>query len=137
PQLSSERAPVFPGGLVILMETMTALGIERLQVSDGALREGLLYDMLGRLQQEDARECTIRAVQGRYHVDLAQAERVERTALGLLRQVAGSWGLDDPRFAQILGWAARLHEVGLDIAHAKYHQHGGSLLAHGDLPGFS
>jgi exopolyphosphatase/guanosine-5'-triphosphate,3'-diphosphate pyrophosphatase len=137
PELNPERAPVLAGGVVILVETMKALGIERLQISDGALREGLLYDMLGRLQHEDARELTIRAMLSRYHVDGAQAARVEETARGLLERTRLAWGLTDSRYQSLLLWAARLHEVGLDIAHAKYHQHGGYLLANADLPGFN
>lgn len=136
PGLGSERAPVFPGGVAILIEILEALGIERLEVSEGALREGLLYDMLGRLHAEDARERSIRAMQLRYHVDEEQAQRVETTASGLLARVSSSWRLDDERHALLLRWAARLHEVGLDIAHSKYHLHGSYLLANADLPGF-
>jgi exopolyphosphatase/guanosine-5'-triphosphate,3'-diphosphate pyrophosphatase len=92
--------------------------------------------MLGRLHDEDARERSIRAMQRRYHVDLEQAARVEATAAALLEQVARSWQLTERRFKQVLIWAARLHEVGLDIAHARYHHHGGYLIANSDLPGF-
>src|SRR5690606_31267116 len=69
-------------------------------------------------------------------VDAEQAARVVATAGLLLDRVARSWELEDPRYAQLLQWAAALHEVGLDIAHSKYHQHGGYLLAHADMPGF-
>jgi exopolyphosphatase / guanosine-5'-triphosphate,3'-diphosphate pyrophosphatase len=137
PGLPGDRAPVFAGGIAILAEFMVQFGIERLAVSDGALREGLLYDMIGRQQHQDARETTIRALQSRFHVDTEQAERVEQTAQRLLAGVAGDWGLTEPRFAQLLGWAARLHEVGLDIAHSKHHLHGAYLLANADLPGFA
>jgi exopolyphosphatase/guanosine-5'-triphosphate,3'-diphosphate pyrophosphatase len=136
PGLGAERLPVFPGGLVILAEVMSSLKIDSLDISSGALREGLVYDMLGRLHDEDARERSIRAMQRRYHVDLEQAARVEATAAALLPQVARSWQLTDTRFKQLLIWAARLHEVGLDIAHARYHHHGGYLIANSDLPGF-
>lgn len=136
PGLGAERAPVFPGGVAILLEILTAFGIERLEVSEGALREGLLYDMLGRLQKEDARERSIRVMQLRYHVDEEQAQRVESTAAALLAQAAASWQLEDDRYALLLRWAARLHEVGLDIAHSKYHLHGSYLLANADMPGF-
>jgi exopolyphosphatase/guanosine-5'-triphosphate,3'-diphosphate pyrophosphatase len=136
PGLGAERAPVFPGGIAILAEVLSALRIEHMQISGGALREGLLYDMLGRLKNEDARDRSIRAMQLRYHVDVEQAARVEATALGLLEQVARPWGLVDQRYRQLLAWAARLHEIGLDIAHARYHQHGGYLVANSDLPGF-
>ena len=134
--LGPERAPVFPGGIAILVEVLSSLGIESMHISEGALREGLLYDMLGRLQHEDVRERTIRAMQLRYHVDDDQAQRVELTALALLVDVAKAWGLGGDKYGPLLAWSARLHEIGLDIAHAKYHQHGGYLLANADMPGF-
>ncbi len=137
PGLAADRAPVFAGGVAILAEVMSTLKIERLQISGGALREGLLYDMLGRLQDEDARERSILAMQRRYHVDVEQAARVESTAAALLGQVVRSWQLSDERYRQLLVWAGRLHEVGLDIAHARYHHHGGYLLANSDMQGFA
>ncbi len=136
PGLGADRMPVFPGGVAILVETMSTLKIEHMEISAGALREGLLYDMLGRLHHEDARERSIQAIQRRYHVDAEQAQRVEATAATLFDQVARVWQLADPRYRQLLIWAARLHEVGLDIAHSRYHHHGGYLLANADLPGF-
>jgi exopolyphosphatase / guanosine-5'-triphosphate,3'-diphosphate pyrophosphatase len=92
------------------------------------LREGLLWDLVGRLTDEDARDRSVRSFQQRFHVELAQAERVEATALALLRQLAGEWSLEDPECAELLGWAARLHEVGLDIAHAHHQLHAAYLL---------
>ena len=137
PELNAERAPVFAGGVAVLVEIMEALEIDSLQIGEGSLREGLLYDTLGRLQQEDARDRTTRAMQRRYHVDEEQADRVRATALILLEQVEKSWELGDETSERFLSWAAQLHEVGLGIAHAKYHEHGGYLLANADLPGFS
>jgi exopolyphosphatase/guanosine-5'-triphosphate,3'-diphosphate pyrophosphatase len=136
PGLGDERAPVFAGGIAILAEVMSTLKIERMEISSGALREGLLYDMLGRLHHEDARERSIQSMQRRYHVDTDQAQRVEATAALLLDQVRRGWQLGDEQYRQLLVWAARLHEVGLDIAHARYHNHGGYLLANADMPGF-
>lgn len=137
PGLSDQRKPVFPGGLAILAEVMAALNVEQMIVSDGALREGILYDMVGRLTDEDARVRTVRSMEARFQVDSEQAERVEQTALMLLEQVADGWGLDDETSRPILIWAARLHEMGLDIAHAQYHCHGAYLLEHADMPGFT
>ena len=136
PGLGADRAPVIAGGIAILAEVMSTLKIDKMEISSGALREGLLYDMLGRLHHEDARERSIQAMQRRYHVDTEQAQRVEATAALLLDQVKRSWKLDDEHYRQLLVWAARLHEVGLDIAHARYHNHGGYLLANADMPGF-
>jgi len=135
--LSAQRAPVYMGGLAILLSVFEALSIERMRVSDGALREGLLYDMLGRLTDEDARVRTVRAMQQRYHVDLEQAERTEKLAAWLLEQTSDAWSLRVPLAAESLRWAARLHEVGLAIAHAQYHKHGGYLLENADMAGFS
>ncbi len=104
--------------------------------ADGALREGLLYDMIGRYKQEDARVRTVRAMQQRYHVDIAQAARVEATALNFLGQVAEAWKLEDPLAELAMSWAARLHEIGLDVSHSQYQKHGAYLLEHADMPGF-
>lgn len=134
--LSPERLPIFPGGLAILTAAFEALAIERMDISDGALREGLLYDLLGRIRNTDARGGTIAALTERYHVDSAQAERVEHTVALCLTQAAEQWRLDEGH-AQALSWAARLHEIGLAIAHTKYHRHGAYLAEHSDLPGFS
>jgi exopolyphosphatase/guanosine-5'-triphosphate,3'-diphosphate pyrophosphatase len=108
-----------------------------MEVAEGAMRDGLLWDLVGRITDEDARDRTVRSMQARYHVDLAQAERVERTAHALLAPVAAAWQLEDPLAAQLLGWSARLHEIGLDVSHSKHHQHGAYLLAHADMPGFT
>jgi len=135
--LSAERAPVFAGGMAIVAEVMEVLSLDHLYLSDASLREGLLYDMVGRLHHEDARDRTVRAVERRYHADPEQAQRVAETALKLLEQVEDDWELANTSAAQYLTWAARLHEIGLDIAHVKYHKHGGYLVGNADLPGFS
>jgi exopolyphosphatase/guanosine-5'-triphosphate,3'-diphosphate pyrophosphatase len=136
PGLSEERTSVFPGGIAILAEILSILDIQSMRIAEGALREGLLYDMVGRLTDEDARTRSVRAMQGRYHVDVAQAERVEATALDFLRQTRSAWELQDPFAEMVLSWAARLHEIGLDVSHSHYHKHGGYLLEHADMPGF-
>jgi exopolyphosphatase/guanosine-5'-triphosphate,3'-diphosphate pyrophosphatase len=134
--LSERRAQVWPGGLAILAELLGVLRVQGLQVSDGALREGLLYDLLGRLQHEDARERSVRAMAARYNVDEKQAGRVARTAGMLLDQCGEEWQLQMPFCGSILEWSARLHEIGLDISHDGFHRHGAYVAANADLPGF-
>jgi exopolyphosphatase/guanosine-5'-triphosphate,3'-diphosphate pyrophosphatase len=134
--LSARRAQVWPGGLAILVELMEVLRIDRLRVSDGALREGLLYDHIGRLHQEDARERSVKAMARRYNIDRAQATRVAKTAKQILEQVSASWKLDSPLAGLMLRWAATLHEIGLDIAHIDFQKHGAYIAANADLPGF-
>jgi exopolyphosphatase/guanosine-5'-triphosphate,3'-diphosphate pyrophosphatase len=136
PGLMDRRVPVFPGGVAILVEIMRSLKIDELEVTQGALREGVLYDLYGRLSEEDSRTRTVRSMEYRYHVDREQADRVELTALALLDQVEDDWKLDQPFMRLLLGWGARLHEIGLDIAHSHYHRHSAYLLEHADMPGF-
>ncbi len=135
-ELSEARAEVWPSGLSIVAELLRALKIDLLQISEGALREGLLYDLLGRLQHEDARERTVRAMMARYHVDKRQAKRVARTAAELYAQVKDDWGFSSSIMRNVLDWAARLHEIGLDISHDSYQRHGAYVAEHADMPGF-
>jgi len=110
--ITEDRRPVFPGGLAILAEIFSVLDIQEMRIAEGAMREGLLYDMLGRYKREDARERTVRAMQQRYHVDIAQAERVEATARNFLEQTREAWKLEEPFAHLALKWASRLHEIG-------------------------
>ena len=136
--LTEDRRPVFPGGLAILAEIFAGLSLKEMRIADGAMREGLLYDMVGRYTDEDARDRTVRGMQQRYHVDFAQAERVEATSLNFLEQTAEAWKLQgDPAAELALKWASRLHEIGLDVSHSGYHRHGAYLLENADMPGFS
>ncbi len=137
PGLSSERAAVFPGGVAILYAIFEALDIETMHATNAALREGLLHDLLGRVRDHDIRENSVRDLMNRYRIDQPHAKRVRETAIELLAQVAVSWDLTEPNDKLLLGWAAQLHEIGIDIAHNQYHKHGGYLLQHMDLPGFS
>lgn len=132
-----DRRPVIAGGLAILAEIVDQLGIRRMQVAEGAMREGVLYDLFGRLTTGDARDTTVRSMQSRYHVDAEHASRVEATAVALWRQLAPAKRNDDPPAELCLRWAARLHEIGLDVAHSGYHRHGAYLLENADMPGFS
>jgi exopolyphosphatase / guanosine-5'-triphosphate,3'-diphosphate pyrophosphatase len=134
--ITEDRRPVFPGGLAILTEVFSMLDVKEMQIADGAMREGLLYDMIGRYKREDARERTVRAMQQRYHVDTEQAERVEATVRDFLEQVRDTWKLEEPLAHLALKWGARLHEIGLDVSHSGYHRHGAYLLENADMPGF-
>jgi exopolyphosphatase/guanosine-5'-triphosphate,3'-diphosphate pyrophosphatase len=136
PGLAEDRAPIIAGGVVILEAAFTALGLQRMRVCESSMREGLLWDLLGRAGGSDPRTASIDALAARYGVDRAQARRVESTALLLFDQVASTWKLDaDGR--EWLSWASRVHEIGLAIAHSQHHHHGAYILRHADLAGFS
>lgn len=136
PGLTEDRTPVIAGSVVIFEAAFAALGIERLRVCQSSMREGLLWDLLGRAGGSDPRTASIDALASRYGVDRAQARRVESTALMFFDQAASAWKLDaDAR--EWLSWASRVHEIGLAIAHSQHHHHGAYILRHADLAGFS
>ena len=135
--IKPERKAVLTAGTAIMCAIFESLDIEVMEYSDGALREGVLYDMAGRLRHEDVRERTIGALMKRYHIDSRHASNVEASALFMLAQVKESWGLVDDEFHDMLCWSARTLEIGLDISHNRYHRHSAYLLQNCDLPGFS
>lgn len=137
PGIKPERRSIFPSGLAIVEAICDALDLSKISLADGALREGVLYDLVGRHHHEDVRERSISSFMARYHVDTTHALRVEHKALELLEQVAPDWELDEEWHGELLSWAARVHEVGLDIAHYHFHKHGAYLVEHSDLAGFS
>ncbi|HET9934480.1 MAG TPA: Ppx/GppA phosphatase family protein [Polyangiaceae bacterium] len=135
--LDPDRVPVFAGGLAIMKATFESLGIERMHVSSGALREGIVYELLGRVTHEDVKQRTIRTFAERYKVDAAHATRVADTALALFEQVRTALEFDPEFDPWLLQSAATLHEIGLSIAYAGYHKHSAYILEHADMPGFS
>lgn len=135
--LRSDRIPVLPGGLAIMLAVFKELELQQMEFSEGALRLGVLYDLLGRYHHEDLRAATVTHFMQRYQVDPAQVGRVERTAVALLRQLVPETADEDHPDRQFLMWAAKLHEIGVSVAHSSYHKHSAYILAHADMPGFS
>ncbi|GAB2181665.1 exopolyphosphatase [Denitratisoma sp. agr-D3] len=135
--LRPDRIPVMPGGVAIMSAVFEEFGLTRMVFSDGALRLGVLYDLLGRYHHDDLREATVSQFMNRYEVDRRQAARVGQTAHTLLCQLDPDCAAADHPDAQYLAWAARLHEVGISVAHASYHKHSAYILANADMPGFS
>ena len=137
--VKKERLAVLPGGLAILLAIFDSLGLDNMDFSDGALREGVLFDLLGRLhlEHEDVRADTVQGLEHRYHIDFDQANRIELYACMLLNKVKKKWKLNRQKHEDNLRWSARLHEIGLDIAHSGYHKHGAYLLQNADMPGFA
>jgi len=133
--LRPDRIPVFPGGFAIMYAAFCELGIEQMQPALGALREGVLYDLLGRFHHNDMRDVTTRQFMRRYHVDIRQAERVAQLAERLALQFME--GQPDEEALRLLGWAASMHEIGISVAHSGYHKHTAYILANADMPGFS
>jgi exopolyphosphatase / guanosine-5'-triphosphate,3'-diphosphate pyrophosphatase len=135
--LRPNRAPVLPGGLAILHAAFEELGLESMKVSAAALRHGVLYDLLGRVEHRDMREATVAQFMRRYHVDAAQADRVRQLSVTIYDALTPGSEREDDADRLMLEWAARLAEIGLSIAHAQYHKHSAYVLSNADMPGFS
>jgi exopolyphosphatase/guanosine-5'-triphosphate,3'-diphosphate pyrophosphatase len=131
--LARDRRPVIAGGFAIMAGLFAELEIEQMDVAETAMRDGILYDLLGRFHEQDMREETVAEFMRRYHIDNQQAARVGQLALKLLA-ASGKATENDERF---LDWAARLHEIGLSVSHSGYHRHSGYILENADMPGFS
>jgi len=137
--LRADRAAVIAGGVAIMSAAMNELAIPKIGQAMGALRQGVLYDLLGRFHRQDMREVTVQEFMQRYRVDAVQARRVQVLAVALGRQLLDQAGDAEDREDQLrtLSWAALLHEVGISVAHSGYHKHSAYILGNADMPGFS
>lgn len=134
--LAEDRAPILAGGVAIMEAIFETFSLEHMATCETAMREGLLYDMVGRAMHGDPRAGSIAALASRYGVDRAQAARVRHAAIALFEQVEDAWQLGSLD-RDLLGWAADIHEIGLAIAHSLHHIHGAYIVANSDLAGFS
>ncbi|AKJ42564.1 Exopolyphosphatase [Pragia fontium] len=136
--LSPDRQSVFVPGLAILCGVFNALDIKELRLSDGALREGVLYEMESRFRHQDIRSRTAISLAEHYNIDREQASRVLDTTQQLYAQwLAQNSSLANPQLEALLGWAAMLHEVGLSINHSNMQRHSAYILQNTNLPGFN
>ena len=135
--LRPDRVPVFPGGLAIMNAVLSELKIESMVTAGGAMRQGVLYDLLGRFHHKDMRDVTVSQFMQRYHVDALQARRVAALAFSLYRKLTDDSGEPDETAAQHIAWAARLHEIGISVAYSGYHKHSAYIINNADMPGFS
>ncbi len=129
-----ERAPVLAGGFAIMAAAIAELSVPRINPVGGALRLGVLYDLLGRTVQRDSRAATVDSLLDRYRIDRAHAERVAAMAKALYLKAAPD---PDPETAQRVEWAGLLHEIGFTVSHIGFHKHGAYILENADMPGFS
>jgi exopolyphosphatase/guanosine-5'-triphosphate,3'-diphosphate pyrophosphatase len=126
--VKEHRKAIFPAGVAVLRAVMQVLGIDTISYSDGALREGVMYDMLGRFASEDVRDRSVLALIKRYSGDKKQAKQVVKTSRYLFEQVKARLGLSNDD-GDLLRRAA--------FSHSSYHKHSAYLLEYSDIPGFS
>jgi exopolyphosphatase/guanosine-5'-triphosphate,3'-diphosphate pyrophosphatase len=134
--LKEDRRAVIPGGLAIMIAIMEELKVSDMSIADGALREGVMYDLLGRKSNQDLRVSTVKSLKRRYSIDEEQSMRVANLALYLCKELNGG-GMFEANYLQRLEWACELYEIGLSISHNDYHKHGSYILRNADMAGFS
>jgi len=139
PGVKSDRKTIFAPGLAIVVALFKQFELTQLNYVEGALREGVLYDMVGRLFHEDVRDRSIRTFQKNYGVDTHQAELVEQSLMALCN-LAKQSSYANPFLSEhsidLLKRACAVHEAGLSISHSQFHKHSGYLVQHSDFPGF-
>lgn len=133
--LSPERASVMGAGLLILYTLFNVLSIKKMAITSAALREGMLFDLLGRVQKQDRRDKTIASLVARFGADEAQAIRVRDTSMMIAKVIDSP--LMDETALRFLGWASLCHEIGLAVSHHRHFKHSAYLIEHADLDGFS
>lgn len=135
--VSDQRKPVFAGGYSIISAIFDAFDIHRLDCASGALREGVLFDLHGRLHDHDSRDLGVESLTKRFVLDSDQAERVRETCWKLWSQVKDEWDVGQVIHRKMLGWASQLHEIGIAIAYSQNHKHGSYIVENSDIDGFS
>ncbi|ABM04145.1 Ppx/GppA phosphatase [Psychromonas ingrahamii 37] len=136
--LSKERKPVFAAGVVILNALFQAFQIIEMHFSDGALREGVLYEMEARFARSDIRMRTTENLANKHNVELNHAVCVKHQATELFSQIRQTLGIKKhSELLSLLQWAALLHEVGLNISLPGFHRHSAYILQHTNMPGFN
>lgn len=135
--LSPERSPVIASGLAILIALFQQFSIKELLLSNGALREGLLYEMLPNSRDSNIKEATVRSLLQRFHIDKQHANNVKNHLKNIFEQLSSLWGLARDNAFDILLTSCDLHEIGLILSYKGYQQHSAYLLTHADLVGFN
>jgi exopolyphosphatase/guanosine-5'-triphosphate,3'-diphosphate pyrophosphatase len=135
--LADSRRLIFPSGLAILIGLFKQLNLNNMQISGGALREGIIYGMLDNYQRADRRTQGINQLVSRFHIDTAQSDRVRKVAMALSRQMCAQSNFCDFDTEALISSAAALHELGLHIGYKKFHEHGAYILTHVELTGFT
>ena len=137
--MKEDRRAVIGGGVSVLRAVFDLLGIQQMQAAQGALRHGVLYDLIDREQiQTDLRAISVSRLAARFDVDTAHADRVSKVAQHLFLKISPDVSVPDTeRRLRKLQWAAQLHEIGSRISHSDYHKHGAYILDNADAPGFA
>ncbi len=135
--LTEDRKPVFAAGLCIMLAIFQSLNLKEVEISQAALREGVLAELQGKQTSQNVRVRTAQSLATRYDVDTQYAHKVLNTCMFIYNNIKQDWQLSDAKFRFMLGWSALLHEIGLQVNSRRIQKHSGYILSNSDLPGFN
>lgn len=137
--MKEDRRAVIGGGVSVLRAVFDLLGITQMETAQGALRHGVLYDLVERDHElTDLRAASVQRLAHNFQINAAQAERLSQVAQHLFFIASASLPKAElDRAQRKLAWAAQLHEIGCQISHSDYHKHGAYILDNADAAGFA
>jgi exopolyphosphatase / guanosine-5'-triphosphate,3'-diphosphate pyrophosphatase len=139
PGIDERRVDLLPAGSVVLATALEVFGARTALHSEWGLREGVVLRALAAPIGTDPAELRRSAVDhlaDRWHADGRHATAVRRHAERLFDETRALHGLGDID-RELLGSAARLHDIGTRISVDKHHKHGAYIVEHAGLRGFS
>ncbi|MEG2280801.1 MAG: Ppx/GppA phosphatase family protein [Comamonas sp.] len=131
--LKEDRRPIVAGGLSVLRAVFDLLGLERMVVAQGALRMGVLYELVNDEPTGDIHTASVLGLMQRFGVHSMHARHVAETAQQLWMQLHPQEATPPANLA----WAGLLHEVGCRISRSNYHRHSAYILENSNAPGFA
>ena len=139
PGIDERRADLLPTGAVVLSAALGAFGATAATHSEWGLREGVVLRALDAPIPHDPGELRHAAVDRlatRWHADGRHPATVRRHTETLFDETRSVHDLG-PVERELLGAAARLHDIGTRISVDKHHKHGAYIVEHAGLRGFS
>jgi exopolyphosphatase/guanosine-5'-triphosphate,3'-diphosphate pyrophosphatase len=143
PGLESKRADIIPVGSTLLLTAMDLFGFDRMTVSEWALREGIVLDVIPRHEAADwsgdpgaIRMSSVLQLARRCNWDEGHSRQTARLALDLFDQTAALHGLGAAD-RELLEHAGLLHDIGEHVSTESHHKHSAYLIQHGRLRGFT
>jgi exopolyphosphatase / guanosine-5'-triphosphate,3'-diphosphate pyrophosphatase len=144
PGLDPGRADQIVAGAAVVKYLFDSLAIDRIDVCDRALREGMIINYMQThwpkvrlsVQVRDPRRRSVIELGRRCNFNEGHGNQVAKLSLLLFDQLATLHRLPAPT-RELLEYAALLHDIGWHIGHSGHHKHSQYLIKNGDLEGFS
>ena len=138
--LRPDRADVILPAITVLQKVMEVGHVNRVQIPNVGVKEGLLIDMVSELLtgkppvHRDEVLASVRQIGAKYSYDEHHAHTVSRLALDLFERTKKFHRLGDEN-RLLLEAAAHLHDIGQFVSYASHHKHSYYLIRAAQLIG--